>query len=233
MQCDNMLSSVAGRLLRRGRSRALRFGEVGCFEGRSLAKQRIDRRWLCIIVIGVIINAIAAVALRNEEGFRKFNSVVWRKNRAERYYLVDDLIASNLLIGLTRSEVVSLLGNSDSEDRFILARHTEHGEILFWLDKNGYVTVIQPVGSDYPDSELESTANLWGITPTGWVGKHESFVITHIDPARQWRHCLVYEVDRDRKGAVIGGFVNYLEEEEVLIVDFSHNGRVVNVHRRR
>lgn len=47
---------------------------------------------------------------------QEFNKENWTENRDSRYVYVDDLIDSEKLIGLTSSELKSVLGEADYED---------------------------------------------------------------------------------------------------------------------
>lgn len=42
----------------------------------------------------------------------RFDKEQWRSNPQQRYKMADDLIESQLLIGMTKDEVISILGNS-------------------------------------------------------------------------------------------------------------------------
>lgn len=45
----------------------------------------------------------------------KFDSQIWKSNDKHRYRMVNDIIANKLLIGKTKKEVVSLLGDDPEE----------------------------------------------------------------------------------------------------------------------
>jgi hypothetical protein len=55
----------------------------------------------------------------------KFERVFWLTNREKRIYIVDDLINSNILIGLSKYEIIDYLGdefndiNSDKWNYFL------------------------------------------------------------------------------------------------------------------
>ncbi|MEM6641831.1 MAG: hypothetical protein AAF616_02530 [Bacteroidota bacterium] len=64
-----------------------------------------------------------------------FNEVEWRNNPSERYELTDDLIESELLIGLTKNEVKELLGDYDyTYDENHWAYGIGHVPALFNID---------------------------------------------------------------------------------------------------
>jgi len=75
--------------------------------------------YVCTILIPIILTCIfinintqyIAPWVRSE----KFDSQKWKTNEQHRYRMINDIINNNLLIGKTKVEVITLLGNTTEE----------------------------------------------------------------------------------------------------------------------
>lgn len=75
------------------------------------AKRTILIAFGCVMALAVL--AVAAFCVYRYQ--HTFSQEKWHTDRENRYKIVDDLLETVDLIGMTESEIVSLLGEEDSE----------------------------------------------------------------------------------------------------------------------
>ena len=71
---------------------------------------------------------------------KEFHKITWNENKEYRYELVDDLIESNKLIGLTQEEIINLLGEADYNEDLVYGYYIGYSKAYFlnldpdWLE---------------------------------------------------------------------------------------------------
>ncbi len=92
---------------------------------------------LALVVVAVII----AAAIFNERLPRKaFNPTLWESRPSERRQIVYDLVRSTVLTGMTRRDVIALLGKPDYQSDSSLA---------YWLTSDRFGDKLQiRIGAD-------------------------------------------------------------------------------------
>ena len=70
-----------------------------------MQKNKLLRIFLIFLIIGCFV-----VFLIKYNDNEPFSSINWKENPQERANMVDDLLASNILIGKSRIEVIDILG---------------------------------------------------------------------------------------------------------------------------
>ena len=113
--------------------------------------KRIDKqydRYVLLIRLGwlALFLILAVVIYRWWYPYQAFDSHIWKTtdpNKSDtRLGMAYDLIASKMLIGKTKEEVIGLLGKPDDTDKFLDIHHTWHigrGQTFFFFSKcTGY-----------------------------------------------------------------------------------------------
>jgi hypothetical protein len=121
----------------------------------------VRRRNLIIVAVLSVVAASAFFALgRGEWTTEPFDARQWRERPEERGRMADDLLQSELEIGMSRTAVVRLLGEPDDtfpdaddgvprrEDVYDLGRYRDqqHDELSLTYTRGSLSQIIPPVG---------------------------------------------------------------------------------------
>lgn len=69
-----------------------------------------------VFAIFVIIAVILGISLIKYKLQREFSTSRWIANPSERVDMIDDMLSENELVGKTKEEIISLLGNDNGDD---------------------------------------------------------------------------------------------------------------------
>lgn len=88
-------------------------------------------------IMGALPVLICAIMLGINESKSKFTSEKWNENISERVYMVDDLLDTYDLNGMSKSKVIALLGAPNEETSF----SSEENAVYYLGNERGWISI--------------------------------------------------------------------------------------------
>ncbi|KQL19966.1 hypothetical protein ACFFHH_06580 [Cytobacillus solani] len=98
-----------------------------------------EGRFACLIVTTLcfVLLIYCFTVIGRNENKANFSSERWLAKSDERVYMVDDLLSRTKLIGLSKEEVITLLGKPDDTEYF-----TDDNNIVYYLgNERGFISI--------------------------------------------------------------------------------------------